>query len=249
VAGCVGATALEYTTGVLMESLFKIRYWDYSHKKFNYKGQVCLESTLVWGFFTVVFTHYLQVPVEMLLLSIPYRVISVVTIAVTVVFSADFMLAFRTAMDIGDVLVYMEKVKGEMQRMQKRLDVIVAFKGEDVREGIGERINGISNGIGVRVDALSSSLERSFGAFRERISINPTAYVGNVRDEVAELYVKYKVMMSRIAPHPVKNFYEWYRERTIAGNPTMTSTHFAESFAEVKEMTEKAKEMTEDEDI
>ena len=133
-AGCVGATALEYTTGVLMESLFKIRYWDYSHKKFNYKGQVCLESTLVWGFFTVVFTHYLQVPVEMLLLSIPYRVISVVTIVVTVVFSADFMLAFRTAMDIGDVLVYMEKVKGEMQRMQKRLDVIVAFKGEDFHQ-------------------------------------------------------------------------------------------------------------------
>ena len=32
VAGCVGATVLEYITGVLMETLFKVRYWDYSHK-------------------------------------------------------------------------------------------------------------------------------------------------------------------------------------------------------------------------
>ena len=36
-AGCVGSTVLEYVTGVVMEALFKVRYWDYSHKKFNFK--------------------------------------------------------------------------------------------------------------------------------------------------------------------------------------------------------------------
>ena len=29
VAGCIGATILEYITGVTMEGLFKVRYWDY----------------------------------------------------------------------------------------------------------------------------------------------------------------------------------------------------------------------------
>ena len=29
-AGVIGATALEYVTGVAMEALFKMRYWDYS---------------------------------------------------------------------------------------------------------------------------------------------------------------------------------------------------------------------------
>ena len=52
VAGCVGATVLEYITGVLMETLFKVRYWDYSHKKFNFQGQICLESSLAWGLLT-----------------------------------------------------------------------------------------------------------------------------------------------------------------------------------------------------
>lgn len=32
IAGCIGATVLEYVTGVVMEALFKVRYWDYSHK-------------------------------------------------------------------------------------------------------------------------------------------------------------------------------------------------------------------------
>ncbi len=37
-AGAVGATLLELVTGIVMESIFKIKYWDYSSKKYNYKG-------------------------------------------------------------------------------------------------------------------------------------------------------------------------------------------------------------------
>ena len=59
IAGCIGATALELITGIVMESLFKVRYWDYSHKFLNYKGHICLESTLFWGVLPVVFTHLL----------------------------------------------------------------------------------------------------------------------------------------------------------------------------------------------
>lgn len=50
IAGCIGATALELVTGVTMEALFKVRYWDYSNQKFNYKGHICLSSTIAWGF-------------------------------------------------------------------------------------------------------------------------------------------------------------------------------------------------------
>lgn len=38
IAGCIGATVLEYVTGVVMEALFKVRYWDYSHKKIKFPG-------------------------------------------------------------------------------------------------------------------------------------------------------------------------------------------------------------------
>lgn len=32
--GMIGATILEYFTGALMESLFHVRYWDYSNHRF-----------------------------------------------------------------------------------------------------------------------------------------------------------------------------------------------------------------------
>ena len=39
-AGVVGATLLELVTGAAMEALLKVRYWDYSNQKFNYKGYI-----------------------------------------------------------------------------------------------------------------------------------------------------------------------------------------------------------------
>ena len=89
------------------------------------------------------------------------------------------------------------------------------------------------------MDAISDSLENSFKAIKEKMALDPAAYVGNVREEVTELYAKYRVVMSKFTPAPVKNFFEWYRERTIAGNPTMSSVTSKESMEELKEKTKK----------
>ena len=239
ISGCIGATALEYITAVVMEALFNVRYWDYSHKKFNFQGRVSLESTLAWGVCTVVFTHYLQIPIERAIMSIPYNYLTIFTTAVTVLFSCDFMLAFKTALDLKDVLIYMEKAKSEMARMQKRLDVIIAFKGEDVRESIEDKIGGIGSGISDRLDSISDSLENSFKVVKNKINLDPAAYVGTVREEVTELYAKYKVIMVRFTPGPVKNFFVWYRDRTIEGNPTMSSDSYKGNLEEVKEKVRK----------
>ena len=242
IAGCIGATALEYLTGVLMETLFKVRYWTYDHKKFNYKGYVCLESSLFWGVCTVVFSHFLQIPVEKLLFAIPMKYMSIATIILTALISCDFMIAFKTALEIRDFLVYMDKAKDEMRKMQKRLDAIISAKGGEVKEGIGDKLESIGNkayelgfGLGTKVGELGSSLEKSFKLVREKIMSNPSDYVLGVREEVSDLYAKYRIIMDRITPGPVKDFFEWYKERTILGNPTMYSERFKMSLEEIKE--------------
>lgn len=40
---------LEYITSYLMELIFKARWWDYSDKKFNINGRVCLEYAVFFG--------------------------------------------------------------------------------------------------------------------------------------------------------------------------------------------------------
>lgn len=41
--------ALEYLTSYFMELIFKARWWDYSDKKYNINGRVCLEYAVFFG--------------------------------------------------------------------------------------------------------------------------------------------------------------------------------------------------------
>ncbi|HPV73226.1 MAG TPA: putative ABC transporter permease, partial [Smithellaceae bacterium] len=41
-------TLLEYSAGYLSEKIFKLKLWDYSEKRFNLHGYVCLSFSLLW---------------------------------------------------------------------------------------------------------------------------------------------------------------------------------------------------------
>ena len=47
--GIVMPTAIEFLTGWILETFFHNKWWDYSARKFNVKGYICLEFSLLWG--------------------------------------------------------------------------------------------------------------------------------------------------------------------------------------------------------
>lgn len=164
IAGCIGATVLEYVTGVVMEALFKVRYWDYSKNKFNFQGHICLGSSLAWGFLTIFMTEFLHKPVERFVLSIPEGTLTVITLILTAVIWSDFALSFKAAMDLRDVLVKMEKAKEEMQRIQKRLDVLIALTNED----IANRRDEITESVQQKKEEWSESIRTELGELKEK---------------------------------------------------------------------------------
>ena len=224
VAGCIGATALELVTGITMEALFKVRYWDYSNQKFNYKGHICLSSTIAWGFLTILMTEFLHKGVEKIIFSIPVVVVNAVTVVVTVSIIIDFTLSFKAAMDLRDILVGLEKAKEEMERIQKRLDVLIAVANEEREAWKLEN--------SMRVDELMESIEGKFNAFKERIKVNPSEFMEEVREEIIELRSKYSVEKEhRLQFKRLKDFYQ---RSLIKGNPTMRSRRFEEALEELK---------------
>lgn len=40
---------LEYFTSYFMEKIYNVRWWDYSNKKFNINGRICLETMIPFG--------------------------------------------------------------------------------------------------------------------------------------------------------------------------------------------------------
>lgn len=59
VLGGLMATILEYSTGLILERRFHRTWWDYSMFRYNIKGRVCPQASLVFGAFSVVTVFFI----------------------------------------------------------------------------------------------------------------------------------------------------------------------------------------------
>lgn len=182
-AGCVGATLLEYVTGVVMEALFKVRYWDYSNQRFNFQGHVCLKSTLAWGGLTILMTSVIHRYVEQMVLSVPIQILTAVTFVLTAVIFADFALSFKAALDLRDVLIKLEEAKAEIGRLQKRMDVRIAVTADDVERKVKERYEELQRKRTETLQGLEKRLQKVIQAY-------PTFRSSRYRETVEELRKK-----------------------------------------------------------
>jgi uncharacterized membrane protein len=64
-------TVFEYLVGFLYETVFKIKLWDYSKKRFNLHGRVCLKNSLLWAILVVAFLLVIEPATERLLAALP----------------------------------------------------------------------------------------------------------------------------------------------------------------------------------
>lgn len=241
IAGCIGATVLEYVTGVTMEALFKVRYWDYSKNRFNFQGHICLGTSLAWGALTILMTEVLHKPVEQLVLRIPSQILTVVTMVLTAVIFADFALSFKAALDLRDVLVKMEKAKSELLHIQKRLDVIIALtneelanKREELAESIGQRKDALSEGLETRMEDLKKGIEEKLESGKKllQLSEDSSQYWEKLRGELGELRSKYySSVEDRKRLSRIKDFFQ---RDMLRSNPTMSSKRFREALEELK---------------
>lgn len=230
-AGCVGATVLEYVTGVTMEALFKVRYWDYSNQKFNFQGHICLSSTLCWGVLTILMTRLVHKPIEGFVLAIKEPYFTVITYMITAVIAVDFVISFKAAMDLRAILIQMEKAKQELVHIQKRLDVIIAVASEDVanykeelEEHLAQRKEELVENIAQKKDELVEDFAQRRESYEQR------------KEELAELRQKY--ILNLELREKYSHFKNAILRNMIRSNPTMSSERFRDALEELKKYVE-----------
>ncbi len=94
IAGCVGATIFEYLTAMAMIKLFGEVWWNYDHLRFNYKGILCLQSTLGWGLLAVFVFFVLNNVIENFARMISPAVANVIGIILILSYILDFAYHF-----------------------------------------------------------------------------------------------------------------------------------------------------------
>lgn len=150
--GMIAATVLEYITGAVMERLFKVRYWDYSHHRFNLNGHICLTSSLAWGFFSILLVRFIHPPIAGLLADVPSWLVDPLALVITVAFTVDVVRSVQEALDLKEVLTRLTEENEDLRRLARRAEVAAAFAEEDLRR-FRERVDLSRTELQERVEA------------------------------------------------------------------------------------------------
>lgn len=230
IAGVIGATVLEYITGIAMEMLFQVRYWDYTGRTLNYQGRICLRSSVAWGFLTIFMTRVIHRPIERMMYAIPDRALYYVTVLLTIYMVADFTLSFKAALDLRDIMVKIERVKEELGRMQKRLDVLIAFSNDEKEQKQLDREERRE----LRTNDLTAALEQRFAILKEKLLSKPLAYGESVREEIAELRGKFSLYREK--QREEGKLLDFFKRDMIRNNPSMRSETYGSAFEELRKI-------------
>ncbi len=251
-AGLICASTMEYFTGDIMQRLFKVRYWDYTGCLLNIRGHVCLKASLAWGTFTLLMNYFAHRPIERVVLGFTEPVLHVMALLFTALFVADYSLSFKTAMDLREVIINMERFKEELERMEKRIDVAIAFaqdSRQQVKEEIKIKVEDNTAKAKIRLEARMDELERrledaknklaqmdivddltaKIDEYDENIAIKRQEFM----EQIAEFKLYNEVMKNRLR-ESAKRRGALYRHM-ISNNP-LSSDKFKDTIEEIKEL-------------
>ena len=89
VMGAVVCSLVEYFTSLIMEKIFKIRWWDYSHMKFNLNGRICLFNSFLFGLGSIIVLKFINPFYVGLLMGLSNRILLFIGVFFFVIFFLD----------------------------------------------------------------------------------------------------------------------------------------------------------------
>ena len=125
---------LEYLTSYIMEKIFKTRWWDYSNKKFNINGRICLSNLIVFGIMGLVMVYLINPFLINILNKIDPILLKCVVSILMVLFIIDFFVSFSVTSKIKNVgkVVF----KDSTEEINAKVKEILLSKGKLTRRVI-----------------------------------------------------------------------------------------------------------------
>lgn len=124
IMAAVGASVLEYITSYVMEKIFKARWWDYSERKFNINGRICLENALLFGVLGL-FLMYVINPIYCnILLKLSSFLLETIAISIFIIYVVDNIITFTIMFELRSNFELVKK-KDNTQQINEQIKQIL----------------------------------------------------------------------------------------------------------------------------
>lgn len=91
---------LEYLTSYFMEKIFHLRWWDYSQKKFNINGRVCLDTIIPFGILGMLIIYIINPFLLEKINLIPSNILSIIFYVMIAIYVTDNIISLTTILGI-----------------------------------------------------------------------------------------------------------------------------------------------------
>ena len=115
---------IEYITSLIMEKLFKARWWDYSNRLLNIDGRVCLTNSLAFGVLGMLALYYINPHVEEFINGFSNSLTHILSIALFIIFLVDFIISFNI-----------------MNKFKDKIKLVTRDNTAEIKEKINEIFN------------------------------------------------------------------------------------------------------------
>lgn len=151
--GFAFCSLIEFIVGWALEKFFHNKWWDYSDKKFNIKGYVCLEFSILWGLAVVLVADVVHPGIKWLAGLLGELAGTIVICVLGAVMIADIVVSVLQILKLNKKL-------GEIDAAAKALRL-----GSDF---IGEKISDATVAVGKGVDRVKEAAEEKLEPLKEK---------------------------------------------------------------------------------
>ena len=183
---------LEYATSWVMEKLFKARWWDYSKRKFNIDGRVCLGTMIPFGIFGMILTYVTNPLIVGGLNKVNPTTLNIIAIVLLVIYLVDNVLSsivifgFRkTTVQVGregrqdnteQITKKVREILSSRSWMYKRLVdaypklIAIKTKIKEIKEEVRENAIEVKNSINEKAQDVKNTINEKKDEVRNTIS-------------------------------------------------------------------------------
>ena len=122
----VVCSVVEYLVSYAMEKLFNARWWDYSNKKFNINGRVCLTNAFLFGILGVILVYFINPFLYKLISKMNTKVLMIISIILLVLFVIDFITSMGVTCKLKNSMKRIKKDSTE--EMNKKVKEVIESK-------------------------------------------------------------------------------------------------------------------------
>ncbi len=163
-AAIVATSLLEYVTSYIMERLFNMRWWDYSQRKYNIKGRVCLRNSLLFGLLSIALVNYIHPLVKTLIAPLSQRQLELGSLVIITIVSIDTVHAVLFSLRFSKLAVELARIRESLSEREVSLPDL-----EERRIRLRKRIEGLEHRLLYKYPILRNRLLDSLEELRETI--------------------------------------------------------------------------------